>query len=107
MDKNIDDTHRELHEAAARFLKAMECSDLDGVHQAMTDSAESLREVWEHIAAECRLSYDETCVIAMMAVSAMAEDALPGTRRRLAEYAALIDMQDKPPPVRTGRHRRR
>jgi hypothetical protein len=43
----------------------------------------------------------------MMAVSAMAEDALPGTRRRLAEYAALIDMQDKPPPVRTGRPRRR
>jgi hypothetical protein len=34
MDKDIDDTHRELREAAARFLKAMECSDLDAAGHA-------------------------------------------------------------------------
>jgi hypothetical protein len=92
--KDIDDTHRALHEAAARFLNGLERDDLDILHQTMTDAAASLREVLGRIAAECGLSYDEMCVIAMMAVSSMAEDALPGTRNRLASYAALIDLQD-------------
>jgi hypothetical protein len=77
--------------------QGLERNDLDILHQAMTDAAASLREVLERIAAECSLSYDEMCVIAMMAVSSMAEDALPGTRSRLASYAALIDPQDASP----------
>jgi hypothetical protein len=97
VDKDIDDTRRELPEAAARFLSALDRGDLDKLHQAMMDTAASLREVLEHIAAECRLSYDEMCVISMMAVSAMAEDALPGTRSHLASYAAMIDLQDASP----------
>ena len=97
MDKDIDDTRRALHEAAARFLNGLERDDLDILHQAMTDTAASLREVLERIAAECSLSYDEMCVISMMAVSAMAEDALPGTRSHLASYAAMIDLQDASP----------
>jgi hypothetical protein len=39
VDKDIDDTRRELPEAAARFLSALERGDLDKQHQAMTDVA--------------------------------------------------------------------
>jgi len=35
--------------------------------------------------------------MAMMAVTSMADDALPETRTHLASYAALIDLQDASP----------
>jgi hypothetical protein len=92
VDKDIDDTRRELPEAAARFLSALDRGDLDKLHQAMMDTAASLREVLEHIAAECRLSYDEMCVISMMAVSAMAEDAPPGD----TEPSRIVRCNDRP-----------
>jgi hypothetical protein len=85
---------RDLREAVANFRRALKRGDIDEADETQTKTAAILHEILEIIAGTYGLSRDKMCVVAMIAVSSMAQDAYPGTRSRLASYAALIDLED-------------
>jgi hypothetical protein len=83
-----------FEKAADRLQEAMEGGDNEGVQEGLAEAAAVLRKILEKIADLYGMSHDRMCILAMMAVSDMAQDTNPQLRRLLASHAAVIDAVD-------------
>jgi hypothetical protein len=100
-----DDEHYELlntpldetgafEEAAASMEEALESGDHEKAHEELAKTAAVLRKILERIADLYGMDHDRMCILAMMAISDMAQDTNPQLRRLLASHAAIIDAVD-------------
>jgi hypothetical protein len=83
-----------FEEAAARMEEALVNGDHERAHETLAEAAAVLRKILENIAGLHGLSREKMAVIAMTAVSDMAQDTTPELRRLLALKAATIDAVD-------------